>query len=156
MTNNSLTPPQSNLESNQDERIAPALWNPEAAASWSLFLSPIFGSFLHMKNWEALGETQKASIARSWLFANLAFYIVIPIIDIAFPSLLDHLPNSFLGFVILFAWYFSSGKSQVIYVQDKFGGQYPRKSWSKPIGLAVIALVGYLIAVAMIGIIFLT
>ena len=34
----------------------PPLWNPGAAASWSLLLSPVFGAILHMKNWQAMGE----------------------------------------------------------------------------------------------------
>jgi len=53
---------------------APALWNPAAAASWSLIFSPIFGSWLQMKNWQALGESEKAAKARTWVWVCCAFF----------------------------------------------------------------------------------
>ena len=31
-----------------------ALWNPVAAAVWSIVLTPAFGAYLHAKNWETL------------------------------------------------------------------------------------------------------
>ena len=37
--------------------VAPPLWNPGAAMAWSLLFSPIFGAFVHMKNWQALGPS---------------------------------------------------------------------------------------------------
>ena len=64
---NPYAPPQADVEPVAVETpAAPSLWNPNAAASWSLIFTPIFGAILHMKNWEALGEPQKAAGARSW------------------------------------------------------------------------------------------
>ena len=47
------------------------IWNPNAAASWSLPFSPVFGAYLHMLNWRSLGEEAKAATARTWLIAGL-------------------------------------------------------------------------------------
>lgn len=38
------------------EAAAIALWNPNAAANWSLLFTPLFGAYLHMLNWRSLGE----------------------------------------------------------------------------------------------------
>jgi hypothetical protein len=48
-----------------DADAAPALWNPNAAANWSLLFSPMFGAWLHMKNWAALGEPERAAARRT-------------------------------------------------------------------------------------------
>jgi hypothetical protein len=47
----------------QDDTASPtpvSLWNPEAAAMWSLVFSPAFGAYLHMRNWQQLGRNEKA------------------------------------------------------------------------------------------------
>ena len=37
-----------------------ALWNPDAAACWSMLFTPLFGTILVIRNWEALGEPKRA------------------------------------------------------------------------------------------------
>ena len=54
MTPNPYAPPKAEVADVGRTEVAPALWNPNAAASWSLLFSPAFGAFLHMKNWQAL------------------------------------------------------------------------------------------------------
>lgn len=46
--------------------VAPALWNPNAAANWSLLFSPMFSALLYANNWIALGELQQAGSVRWW------------------------------------------------------------------------------------------
>jgi hypothetical protein len=38
----------------------PALWNPKAAAYWSLLFSPAFGAFVHARNADAMGRVDEA------------------------------------------------------------------------------------------------
>src|SRR5436190_17925418 len=45
----------------------PRLWNPNAAASWCLLFSPVFGAYLHMRNWQALGDERHAQVNRNWM-----------------------------------------------------------------------------------------
>ena len=40
-----------------------AIWNPSAAAIWSLVFTPAFGVFIHMLNWQAPGQLQQAARA---------------------------------------------------------------------------------------------
>lgn len=113
-------------ESPQPRKKQIELWNPNAAANWSLLLSPAFGAFIHMKNWKALGETEKANSSKIWFI----FSIILSLFGI--------------GFFVLIAWYFSIGKKQIVYVQEKFGENYLRKSWSTPLligfGISVICI----------------
>ena len=53
-----LSAPAAELENN------PPLWNPNAAAMWSLLFSPVFGALVHMKNWQAMGEPEKAAASK--------------------------------------------------------------------------------------------
>ncbi len=52
----------------QNSVAALALWNPDAIASWSLLFTPVFGSYFVMKNWQSIGDTEKARTAQNWLF----------------------------------------------------------------------------------------
>jgi hypothetical protein len=50
MTTNLYAPPKAQVADIVQAEAAPALWNPGAAASWSLLLSPAFGAILHPHN----------------------------------------------------------------------------------------------------------
>ncbi len=72
-------PPKADVADIVDGQAAPALWNANAAASWSLLFSPAFGAFVHMKNWQALGEPAKASTAKTWGIATLLVLVVVSV-----------------------------------------------------------------------------
>lgn len=108
------------------------LWNPNAAANWSLLFSPAFGAYLHMKNWEALGENSKASTSKTWLISS----IILSVLG--------------LGFFVLVAWYFSIGKKQAIYVEQKFGEHYLRKSWGIPLLIGFSIFIVYIFLILLI------
>ena len=50
MNPNPYAPPTARVDDVATGDAAPALWNPNAAANWSLLFSPAFGAWLHMKN----------------------------------------------------------------------------------------------------------
>ena len=54
---------------------AAALWNPTAIALWSVPFSPLFGAWLHMHNWTALGDARQADVARRWFNALLILMV---------------------------------------------------------------------------------
>ncbi|MGB7331460.1 MAG: hypothetical protein WBD25_08740, partial [Terriglobales bacterium] len=51
----------------------PALWNPKAAAFWSLLFSPAFGAFLHARNADAMRRADEANANRMWFYVSLAY-----------------------------------------------------------------------------------
>lgn len=96
---------------------APALWNPNAAGNWSLLFTPVFGSFLVWKNWQAIGEARGGLV---WFIVSLVLVL---------PSIL--LPGSALLYLIV--WYYSSVRPQARFVRDRWGADYPRRPWGVPL-----------------------
>ena len=138
MDNNPYAPPRASVEGPiSSEPDAPALWNPNAAASWCLLFTPVFGAWLHMKNWEALGDKARAASGRTWLYAAIAIQVAIMVVSLAFPRL----PGMrIVGFAFLIGWYYAAGKPQARYVLGRFGTDYPRRGWLAPLGWAFLAL----------------
>ena len=133
-------------------REAPRLWNPNAAASWSLLFSPIFGAILHMKNWEALGEPAKAAQAKSWAIVSVIFLVVVILASVALPdSKAIDLLSRVAGLALLLGWYYSSGKPQVAYILARYGKSYPRRGWAKPLLFAFLALLGLVLVSVVVG-----
>ncbi|NUZ06024.1 hypothetical protein [Piscinibacter koreensis] len=147
MQANPFSPPRSAVDDVVSEEVAPALWNPGVAASWSLLLSPAFGAFLHMKNWQAMGEHEKAATAKGWMIGTLIllFCLILASSFWADSKPLERL-LSFAGMGLLFSWYFSSGKAQMAFVKARYGKAYPRKGWLKPMLLALAVFVGFVAA----------
>jgi hypothetical protein len=155
MTTNPYAPPTAVVADAPQTETAPAIWNPNAAANWSLLFSPAFGAFLHMRNWHALGELQLEAMAKRWFIAALcmlALYIVLGLALAGFKGV-DAVTRT-LAFGFLLVWYFSTARSQAKYVKEKFGKSYPRKSWGKPLLIAVVAVAGYILAAFLIGLVF--
>ena len=150
-TNNSDSDPAPAKEiSNFKEN---AIWNPNAASNWSLIFTPAFGSYIHALNWRTLGETDRAKSAMGWFYFSLIMLVVYIFMGmfIANEKAADGAARG-LGFLYLLIWYFSAGKSQAKYVKEKFGKDYPRRGWGKPLLIGVAAIVGYLFLAVAIGV----
>jgi hypothetical protein len=91
----------------------PALWNPEVTANLSVLFSTLFGSYLQAKNWESLGQPEKAKKSMRWFYFGIV--------------------GNCLGIFWLILWYYSSGKEQIEYVKERWGQDYIRKGWTKPV-----------------------
>lgn len=130
----------------------PALWNPSATVNWSLIFTPAFGAYLQMLNWQALGEPGKAIWSRIWFYASLgmlALYIYMGA-SAEDPLAEDKIARG-LGFTFLLVWYFSFGKTQGIYVKEKLGKSYAKKSWGRPLLAGVGGVIGFYVAALMAG-----
>jgi hypothetical protein len=148
---NPYAPPEVDVAPSVAPIAMPALWNPKAAAGWSLIFTPVFGAVLHMKNWQALGQREKAASARMWAIGSAAYLVLLTIISMALPDskALDAL-TKVAGLALLIAWYYANGKAQQSHVLARFGAGYPRRGWGRPLSLALLAYVGYLaVAVAI-------
>lgn len=149
---NPYAPPLAEVADVPSGEAAPALWNPNAASSWSLLFSPIFGAYLHMKNWQALGRPDKAEQCRKWLVGLVAFVLVATLAPVVIKNvaLVDGL-GRIGGFVLLITWYYAIGKSQQTYVFGRFGKTYPRRGWTVPLLVALGLFAGLLVVVAVVA-----
>jgi hypothetical protein len=149
---NPYAPPRAAVADVTRHEPAPDLWNPDAAARWSLVFSPVFGSILHMKNWKAMGDERRATSSRSWAIASAAFLAVVLLLGVALPQskVIDAL-GRIGGLGLLIAWYYAIGKSQSAAVLARYGKSYPRKGWLKPLGIAVVLLVVSIVVVGLVG-----
>ena len=118
----------------------PPLWNPSAAANWSILFTPIFGAYLHALNWRALGRPDKAKVNVVWLWATVALLAIS-----LFAQSLNgtNAATRFGGFVLLVGWYFTQGRPQAKYVDRAFPEGYAKKSWMRPLACGAGALAGY-------------
>ena len=134
---------------------SPAIWNPAAAASWSLLFSPVFGAIVQMKNWKTLGQDDRAIKSRNWAIGTVGFFVMTALLDIVLPTskVIDDV-GQVLALILLVIWYYASGKPQQAYVLARFGKTYKRKGWSKPLLIAVvvflafIAVMGFIVSIA--------
>lgn len=124
--------PESKLDSPKDGSCQVALWNPDVAGAWSLLFSPIFGSILVHKNWVSLGEEERASKAKIWIYVSILMAVISAFIGL-------------FGLIYIVVWYFSSQKKQTLYLKENYSGDYPKKGWLKPIGIALVLLIGLII-----------
>jgi hypothetical protein len=125
--------------------IRPALWNPNAAACWSLIFTPAFGSYLHARNADALGRIDEAKANRVWFRVSLG-YLVVVCVSIFIPTIPEAV---FRGAAIglLFGWYLAVAKKQVEHVKQTFHGHYHRKSWAKPLAVGLGCFVAFLVVI---------
>jgi len=118
----------------------PPLWNPDAAACWSLLFTPVFGAFLIATNWRTLGKPEKAATSMIWVLVAIGGLLLsIVIVSQSFAT------NS--GTVLLLTWYFIQARPQALFLKEAYGKNYPRKSW----GLPFLAGVGIWVVVLLIG-----
>lgn len=118
------------------------LWNPNAAANWSLLFTPIFGSYLQMKNWNELGITKEAEKAKYWLLATVFFIFLINFGATWSDADPEQFANRFrgLGLLYIIVWYFAYARKQPKYVKEKLNDQYQKKSWLIPLVSATIII----------------
>jgi hypothetical protein len=112
---------------------APKLWNPNAAANWSLLFTPVFGAWLHAKNWSELGQSDRHKKSMSWVYISIVLAIAV----------LFFLDNAqLISIIYLFVWYFASGRGQVKYLKEN-NINYEKKSWGKVILYGIVGLIIY-------------
>jgi hypothetical protein len=149
---NPYAPPAARVADVESVQASPPLWNPGAAASWSLLFSPAFGALVQMKNWEALGEPGRALRSRNWAIASVAFFSVMTVVTMLLPDVksMEALNRTF-AIALLIGWYYADGKSQQTHVLGKFGKAYPRRGWGKPLLLGVGGMFAFMLVMGVFG-----
>jgi hypothetical protein len=118
--------------------VTTKLWNPNAAANWSLLFTPILGAWLHAENWKELGQHDRAKKSMIWVYVGFVFLFVV----LFLPDNVGSGP----GLIFILAWYFSSAKGQVKYLKEN-NINYEKKAWGKPLLLGLAGLVAYFVVV---------
>lgn len=124
---NPFEPPKADLNASNGAVATATLWNPTAAALWSLLFSPIFGSVLIGLNWKALGQPQRASRAWVWLVATAVLAVVLSVLPFR---------TGVFNIVVLVAWFRDLAQPQITWVKDHHGKTYTRRAWWAPLGIA--------------------
>ena len=124
---------------------APPLWSANAAANWSLLFSPIFGAWLHMLNWRALGEKQREESAKTWLLMMALLLVATSVGGALMPFSGLSALSSLAWFALLLVWYFASARSQVKWIAQRYGSDYPRRGWAPPLLGAIVLFLANLV-----------
>lgn len=149
---NPFEPPQAESVMPVSGKEAPAIWNPNAAANWSLLFSPAFGAILHALNAKQLGRPEEVKRNQIWVAISIGFQLV-SLFSILVPASSD-VPFRLVALIILLTWYFSSARKQAKYVKETYGNAYPRRSWGLPllIGFACfVGVVGFAIGLGVVA-----
>jgi hypothetical protein len=116
------------------ELIRPRLWNPNAAACWSLLFTPVFGAYLHASNWKALNKPERAETNLFWLYGMVAVYFGEIIGTMVITDSADYNEGTKLVNIgMLLIWYFTQGRSQASFVKKNLGDDYVKKGWGLPL-----------------------
>ena len=105
------------------------LWAPDTSATLSLLFTPIFGAFLHTKNWEALQEEKKAKESRKWFYVSI-FILLLNIILVLVGG-----NATVINLIFFLLWYFLVAKKQIKYIKNN-SIEYEKKSIFKPLFIA--------------------
>src|SRR5476649_1558579 len=129
--------------------VNPALWNPIALSNWSLFLTPIFGTYLVTENYKAMGKKHEAKESLSWFYASIGAillgWVLIPIFgDYGF---ITWIVVYLIYFII---WNFRSARKQNKYILSVYGNKYTRQPWGKVLVIATAAMIAYQIATKLL------
>lgn len=126
------------------------LWNPRAATCLGVLLSPAFSAYIHMCNWDTLGEEDQSPEARAWCCMLLgycvAFGVLLGVSDIVGRNLAPPV-SATIG--LLVGWHVWGGRAQERYVAVITGGAYTRRPWYGVI-LAALGLLAVLVVMVAV------
>ncbi|MBW7910253.1 MAG: hypothetical protein H3C49_03115 [Alphaproteobacteria bacterium] len=130
--------------STSDKQLS--FYNPVTAVYLSFFLTPVLGTYFHLKNWSSLGEQKKASRGKAWLFGSSVFLIIYLMLW----NGADHATAfwTHIGYCVI--WYLFYAKDQIKYFEGNFKEGYAKKSQVIKALVCVIPLFALLGAAANI------
>jgi DNA-directed RNA polymerase subunit RPC12/RpoP len=127
-----------------------ALWNPNVAAAWSFIFTPVFGSILLSSNYRALGNNRKASGSLVWAFVGVALLLVSIMIQLLFSTPRTDIEVDWRNWasmatavVFFVVWYIAEAQPQQRCIKQRLGGQYTKRSWVRPVSVAVLCMIGF-------------
>lgn len=134
------------------KKTAPALYSPLKVVFLSFLFTPIFGGYLQSKNWEALGEKTFARLSSMWVRTTIwlvVLYVMMQTIFVDEPLMKYSGPYFLL--VVWLVWFLSSGMKQIRYVKEAYGDKWEAKPLGRPIVIAGLSWVLYMMTTVSIG-----
>ncbi len=122
------------------------LYNPNAAANWSVLLSPVFGSYALMKNWQILGNESAAKRSKIWMIVLVVLIVILSFLDV---------PAYGSALILLVVWLFCEQKPQVKYIKAHCPA-YQKKKWGKTVWIGIGVYCVSLLVLTLAGACFLT
>jgi len=121
----------------------PQLWNPNAAGLWSILFTPIFGAWLHAKNWLELKKPEKHKKSMYWVWGSLATVILC--------LFLPRVATQSISLILLISWWLLAGQEQHKYVKRRFA-DYQKRTWGTPLSIAGLILFAVFLVILSRGI----
>jgi len=129
------------------------LWNPRAATCLGLLLSPAFSAYIHMCNWDTLGEDEQSLEARAWCCMMLGYFIMCGVlIGLGGTVGRDLAPPLSATIGMLAGWHTWGGRAQERYIAVITNGAYTRRPWRRVVmaALAVLTVLAALVVVVVV------
>lgn len=118
----------------------PALWNPTAIVPWSVPFSPLFGAWLHIHNWTALGERRQAEVARRWFRALLVVMLFNALVNAVAERVNSSVSLADLISIVMFlTWYALAARPHARAVHERTRAHYARRRWDTALLTGVVA-----------------
>ena len=111
----------------------PALWNPVAAAAWSILFTPLFGAILVAANWRALGQPARAGTQRWWMLGTVGLLVALLWIHFAETSEAWDILLRFGAFALLAAWIIAGAWPQISFLREHPPAAPVRRRWVWPV-----------------------
>ena len=128
------------------------LWNPRAATYLGVLLSPAFSAYIHMCNWDTLGEDDQSLEARAWCCMLLGYFVTFGVLlgvsDVIGRNLAPPV-SATIG--LLAGWHVWGGRAQERYVAVITGCAYTRRPRHGVILAALGVLALMVVAVAVVA-----
>jgi len=123
------------------------IWNPNAACSWSLLFSPAFGAYSQSLNWTTLTEPVRARSAKVWFLVSLLVTTMLSLLPLVG---MGQQAARCLALLYLLIWYLAAGRPQTRYVKERYGRDYPRKAWDKPLLIGIAMFLVYVVTASVV------
>jgi hypothetical protein len=127
-----------------DDKVS--LWNPMMASVIGLFIGLPFCSYIHYRNWSALGFFDKATISKLWFQASVILLLASFFVPYYYP-VFDAI-STILVFCIFIAWYIVAGKEQEIFFKKNIDGHFKTKSLIGPAAVYVLMMATLITSIA--------
>ncbi|MPM83711.1 hypothetical protein SDC9_130780 [bioreactor metagenome] len=105
-------------------------------------MSPIFGAYIIRKNWILIGDKKAAKCSTFWLLGLVILYFALCTIAVDYVK--------YIALPVLIIWYALECKPQVKFLKEQ-KVEYEKLSWLKPLGIAFVCLISWLLVVSLIG-----
>lgn len=103
---------------------------------------------MQRRNWQALGQHDKAAKSKSWAIGSAVAIVVmslLPLVGVGSDGW-----DRLVGLALLITWYYANGKEQHAWVLARYGKTYPRRAWWKPLGWAVLVYAAMFLLIMLV------